>query len=217
MAKTNAATTNVPQSWADFGKRTGVADSAARVDTVWAMDLCPTLGDPSVDRKGQIPKDIQDEIKVGLAIHYGEYVKPQRTFAIVDNNIVTLDAKALAKFEGEKRLLDIHIAQGIDQSTLNHLRENDKAWYDMLMAERKAFSAYASNLIGEVIRKAKKIWNAKHGIVSTRDSAKALEVAERDLLDDILTRHRNATARGNDPYANVELTKRRIDAWFATK
>ena len=216
MAKVNA-TSNVPQSWVDFGKRTGVADSAARVDTVWAMDLCPTLGDPSVDRKGQIPKDLQDEIKQGLAIHYAESVKPQRTFAVVDGNIVLLDAKQLAKHEGEKRLLDIHIAQGIDQSTFNYLRENDKAWYDMLMAERKGFSVYASNLIGDVIKKAKKIWNAKHGIERTRDSAKPLDVAEKGLLDEILTRHRNSTAKGNDPYANVELTKRRIEAWFTTK
>lgn len=216
MAKANA-TSNIPQSWVDFGKRTGVADSAARVDTVWAMDLCPSLGNPDVDRKNQIPKDTLDEIKQGLAIHYAESVKPQRTFAVVDGNIVLLDAKQLAKHEGEKRLLDVHIAYGIDQSTFNYLRENDKAWYDMLMEERRGFSAYASNLIGDVIKKARKIWDARKGIVRTRVSALALDVAEQKMLDDILTRHRNSTAKGNDPYANVELTKRRIEAWFATK
>jgi hypothetical protein len=216
MAKANA-TSNVPQSWVDFGKRTGVADSAARVDTVWAMDLCPSLGNPDVDRKNQIPKDTLDEIKQGLAIHYAESVKPQRTFAVVDGNIVLLDAKQLAKHEGEKRLLDVHIAYGIDQSTFNYLRENDKTWYDMLMEERRGFSSYTSNLIGDVIKKARKIWDARKGIVRTRVSALALDVAEQKMLDEILTRHRNSTAKGNDPYANVELTKRRIDAWFATK
>ena len=216
MAKANA-NVNVPQSWSDFGKRVGVADSASRVDTMWAMERCPSLGDPDVDRKNQIPKDTLDEIKQGLAIHYADNVVPQRTYAVVDGNIVLLDAKQLAKHEGEKRLLDVHIAYGIDQSTFNYLRDNDKAWYDMLMAERAAFSKYASNLIGETIKKARKIWDARKGIVRTRVSALALDVAEKNLLDEILTRHRNSTAKGNDPYANVELTKRRIQAWFATK
>jgi hypothetical protein len=138
------------------------------------------LAIPSVDRKGQIPKDLQDEIKQGLAIHYAESVKPQRTFAVVDGNIVLLDAKQLAKHEGEKRLLDVHIAYGIDQSTFNYLRENDKTWYDMLMEERRGFSSYTSNLIGDVIKKARKIWDAKKGIVRTRVSALALDVAEKN-------------------------------------
>jgi hypothetical protein len=80
---------------------------------------------------------------------------------------------------------------------------------------RTDFNAYASNRIGDLIRKAKEIRRAQLGVKKERVQAKVFGVWLEETLDDILTRVRNADARGNDSTADVELIKRKIAAFKA--
>ncbi len=161
-------------------------------------------------------KSDRDSLKVGYINYYNEKVKPARYFVVADNNFVEKTEADWNAFQGEKRRLDVHVAFGIDQAGLTYLRENEKVWYGLIQDLKTDFNAYASNKIGELITKAKKIWAKRAGIKRERSLTKVFEVREKEVMEDLLDKCISADGRGNDATADVARTKRRIAAYFAT-
>jgi len=184
--------------------------------TDYVMSQIPTLGDPTLNRSEQMRKEDRDSLKVGYVNYYNEKVKPARYFVVADSNFVEKSETEWNDHQGEKRRLDVHVAFGIDQAGLTYLRENEKVWYGLVQDLKTDFNAFASNKIGELISKAKKIWAKRSGIKRDRSLTKVFEVREKDVLDDLLDKCISADSRGNDPTADVARTKRRIAAYFAT-
>ena len=182
----------------------------------FAMSQIPTLGDPTLNRSEQMTKSDRDSLKVGYINYYNEKVKPARYFVVADNNFVEKTEAEWNAFQGEKRRLDVHVAFGIDQAGLTYLRENEKVWYGLIQDLKTDFNAYASNKIGELITKAKKIWAKRAGIKRERSLTKVFEVREKEVMEDLLDKCISADGRGNDATADVARTKRRIAAYFAT-
>lgn len=182
----------------------------------FAMSQIPTLGDPTLNRSEQMTKSDRDSLKVGYINYYNEKVKPARYFVVADNNYVEKTEAEWNAFQGEKRRLDVHVAFGIDQAGLTYLRENEKVWYGLIQDLKTDFNAYASNKIGELITKAKKIWAKRAGIKRERSLTKVFEVREKEVMEDLLDKCISADGRGNDATADVARTKRRIAAYFAT-
>lgn len=182
----------------------------------FAMSQIPTLGDPTLNRSEQMTKSDRDSLKVGYINYYNEKVKPARYFVVADNNFVEKTEAEWNAFQGEKRRLDVHVAFGIDQAGLTYLRENEKVWYGLIQDLKTDFNAYASNKIGELISKAKKIWAKRAGIKRERSLTKVFEVREKEVMEDLLDKCISADGRGNDATADVARTKRRIAAYFAT-
>lgn len=182
----------------------------------FAMSQIPTLGDPTLNRSEQMTKSDRDSLKVGYINYYNEKVKPARYFVVADNNFVEKTEADWNAFQGEKRRLDVHVAFGIDQAGLTYLRENEKVWYGLIQDLKTDFNAYASNKIGELISKAKKIWAKRAGIKRERSLTKVFEVREKEVMEDLLDKCISADGRGNDATADVARTKRRIAAYFAT-
>lgn len=182
----------------------------------FAMSQIPTLGDPTLNRSEQMTKSDRDSLKVGYINYYNEKVKPARYFVVADNNYVEKTEAEWNAFQGEKRRLDVHVAFGIDQAGLTYLRENEKVWYGLIQDLKTDFNAYASNKIGELISKAKKIWAKRAGIKRERSLTKVFEVREKEVMEDLLDKCISADGRGNDATADVARTKRRIAAYFAT-
>lgn len=182
----------------------------------FAMSQIPTLGDPTLNRSEQMTKSDRDSLKVGYINYYNEKVKPARYFVVADNNFVEKTEAEWNAFQGEKRRLDVHVAFGIDQAGLTYLRENEKVWYGLIQDLKTDFNAYASNKIGELISKAKKIWAKRAGIKRERSLTKVFEVREKEVMEDLLDKCITADGRGNDATADVARTKRRIAAYFAT-
>ena len=125
------------------------------------------------------------------------------------------DGKEFDAYVGEKRKLDVHIAFAITQQAINDLKSNDSAWYQMVQELKTDFNAYASNRIGDLIKKAKEIRRLQLGVKRERIQALAFEKYIEKTLDDMLTRARNAESRGNDPTVDVERLKRQIAAFKA--
>lgn len=184
--------------------------------TNFVMSKVPTLGDPTLNRSEQMSKDERDRLKVGYVNYYNEKVSPARYFVVADGQYVEKSEEEWLAYQGEKRRLDVHVAFGIDQAGLTYLRENEKVWYGLVQGVKTDFNAYASNKIGELISKAKKIWAKRAGIKRERSLTKVFESREKEALEDLLQKCITADSRGNDPTADVARTKRRIAAYFAT-
>jgi hypothetical protein len=205
------------QSLSDVGYQQGKTESNILSIARFAMSRIPTLGDLNTSREDQMNKEQREELRSGYMVYFNESVKPPRYFKIADGNLVEAqDDSDYQSFKGEKRKLDVHGAFGITQAAMNDIKSNDKAWYQLVQELRTDFNAYASNRIGDLIKKAKEIRRAQLGIKKERVQAKVFGVWLDEILDDILTRVRNADARGNDSTADVELIKRKIAAFKAT-
>ena len=82
---------------------------------------------------------------------------------------------------------------------------------------RTDFNTYASNRIGDIIKKATKIRSDLLGLKRERVQAFEFAVFEKKILAELEKRVRNADNRGNDPSADVALVKRRIAAYWSAK
>jgi hypothetical protein len=183
----------------------------------YAMDLIPTLGNPDLSRGDQLTKEQRDKLSEGYVLHYGEAIKPERLFAIVDGNYVEKSAKEIEKLNVEKFALNVNVAFAVTQQMLNEMKTSDKIRYQLIQGLKTDTNAYVSNRLGDLISKAKKIWKERAGIKAERVQALAFAEFEKKAMETMLERVRNADARGNDPSANVELTKRRIAAYWSVK
>ncbi len=181
------------------------------------MASIPTLGNPDLSRGDQFTKEQRDQLSEGYVLHYGEAIKPERLFAIVDGNYVEKSAKEIEKLNVEKFALNVNVAFAVTQQMLNEMKTSDKVRYQLIQGLKTDTNAYVSNRLGDLISKAKKIWKERAGIKAERVQALAFAEFEKKAMDTMLERVRNADARGNDPSANVELTKRRIAAYWSIK
>jgi hypothetical protein len=204
------------QSLKDVGYQQGKTESNILTIARFAMSRIPTLGDLDASREDQMNKEQREELRSGYMVYFNESVKFPRYFKVADGNLVeSQDDDDYSNFKGEKRKLDVHGVFAITQAAMNDLKSNDKVWYQLVQELRTDFNAYASNRIGDLIRKAKEIRRAQLGVKKERVQAKVFGVWLDETLDDILTRVRNADARGNDSTADVELIKRKIAAFKA--
>ena len=183
----------------------------------YAMASISTLGNPDLSRGDQFTKEQRDQLSEGYVLHYGEAIKPERLFAIVDGNYVEKSAKEIEKLNVEKFALNVNVAFAVTQQMLNEMKTSDKVRYQLIQGLKTDTNAYVSNRLGDLISKAKKIWKERAGIKAERVQALAFAEFEKKAMDTMLERVRNADARGNDPSANVELTKRRIAAYWSVK
>jgi len=204
-----------PQSIEDAGFQWGFNSSKQSSIASYLMGLIPGLGNPDVAQSDQLPKEQKDRLKVGLMNHYAQSVKPCVYYVIADGNPVEKTEAEFNAFNGEKRRLDIHIASAVDQSTLTYLRENEKAWYGLVQDLKTDFSQYFSNACREIISRSKSIYAKKHGLKRERSLTLVFEMREKKMLADLLQYCITADSRGNDPTADVALTKKRIAAYFA--
>jgi hypothetical protein len=205
------------KSLRDAGYQQAKINSTLEDVARYAMAAIPTLGNPDLSRADQFTKEQRDQLSEGYVLHYGEAIKPERLFAIVDGNYVEKSAKEIEKLNVEKFALNVNVAFAVSQQMLNEMKTSDKVRYQLIQGLKTDTNAYVSNRLGDLISKAKKIWKERAGIKAERVQALAFAEFEKKAMDTMLERVRNADARGNDPSANVELTKRRIAAYWAAK
>ena len=217
MAKANGQQDLKLQSLADVGYQQGKTESRIVDIAKFAMSRIPTLGDLNAPRDEQMNKEQRDELKQGYMTYFNEAIKFPRYFRVTEDKVLVemVDNKAFEECTGEKRKLDVHIAFAITQQAMNDLKSNDMTWYQMVQELKTDFNAYASNRIGDLIKKAKEIRRLQLGVKRERIQALAFEKYIEKTLDDMLTRARNAESRGNDPTVDVERLKRQIAAFKA--
>ena len=217
MAKANGQQDLKLQSLADVGYQQGKTESRIVEIAKFAMTRIATLGDLDSSRDEQMNKEQRDELKQGYMTYFNEAIRAPRYFKLTGDKVLVemQDGKEFDAYVGEKRKLDVHIAFAITQQAINDLKSNDSAWYQVVQELKTDFNAYASNRIGDLIKKAKEIRRLQLGVKRERIQALAFEKYIEKTLDDMLTRARNAESRGNDPTVDVERLKRQIAAFKA--
>lgn len=170
-----------------------VADSAK-----FLYALCPTFLD-------SIPEEISTEIDEGLMLRMSE-IKPAKVYSRIDGNLVE-SAKGKDKVE-----VTVFYAMSFTPQAFGALRNEDPMLHGIIKTWRDAWSKYRSNRLGDIKREIKRLIDGPR----TRSVTKTFVEYVADTLDTMVTRGKNAKARG-DESVDLDLLNRQIAAFKAVK
>lgn len=180
----------------DAGQKQGRSHFLLEKVTRYVMDRSPALGDNTLDNKvnAHIPdKAIQTELRDGYMIHYGEFVNKPRYFVVTPDSQAYVEKASFAEMmeheKLEKRQLTVAGVMALTQAELNRLKEEEPTWSAMVQELKNDFNAYASNRLGDIIRKAKLFRKPKKD-ESNRSPNKVFSVWEDEHIEAILTKIR---------------------------
>jgi hypothetical protein len=204
MAKP-AAWINDPKSFKDAAYTAarsieGVANAAKFVRT-----LCP-------DFVTTQPPEVMEELTAGWMLRYSE-LHPVETYFYTD------DRRNLVKGEAPKGAASIEVgifyAMSFTPQAYGQLKNTDPCLHSVLAVHRTDFSKYRSNRKADLVSQIRKQEKAESGEVA-RAPTKSFDMVVVDTLDNLVTRCRNAKARGDDT-ANLDLLVRQIAAFKSAK
>jgi hypothetical protein len=178
-------------------------NAARATDTVaesarYIHGRCPTFLD-------SIPEDVATEMDEGLALRFSE-IRPAKVYSRIDGNLVE-SAKGKDKIE-----VTVFYAMSFTPQAFGAMRSEDPQLHGIIKGWRDAWSKYRSNRIGDVKREIKRLIDGPR----TRSVTKTFVEYVADTLDTMVTRGKNAKARG-DESVNLDLLNRQIAAFKAVK
>ena len=180
-------------------------ESAAR----YIRSLCPSFADDQ-------PAEVMEQLDAGWLLRYSE-LNPAKMFYLSSDGKLWVQSDDVAAIpeKAAKREIGIIFAMSYTPQAYGTLKNTDPSLHSILKPLRDAFSKYRSNRKGDIIRYIRKAERAESGEVQ-RAATKAFADYCQDVLSNLVTRCKNAKARGDDS-ANLELLNRQIAAFKGVK
>ena len=180
-------------------------ESAAR----YIRSLCPSFADDQ-------PAEVMEQLEAGWLLRYSE-LNPAKMFYLSSDGKLWVQSDDVAAIpeKAAKREIGIIFAMSYTPQAYGTLKNTDPSLHSILKPLRDAFSKYRSNRKGDIIRYIRKAERAESGEVQ-RAATKAFADYCQDVLSNLVTRCKNAKARGDDS-ANLELLNRQIAAFKGVK
>ena len=170
-----------------------VADSAK-----FLYEMCPTFLE-------EVPQDLANEIDEGLMLRKSE-LRPAKVYSRIDGNLVE-GAKGKEKIE-----VSMFFAMSYTPQAFGALRTEDPQLHEIIKDWRNDWSKYRSNKMGDIKRAIRNMLKGPR----VRGETTAFTKYVADTLDTMVTRGKNAKARG-DETVDLDLLSRQIAAFKATK
>jgi len=183
--------------------RDAAYSAALATDTVvdsarFVYEHCPTF---LVDA----PEEVVSELDDGWMLRFSEK-HPAKTYSRIDGNVVE-NAKGKEKIE-----VSIYFAMSYTAQAFGALRSEDPQMHSIVKGWRDAWSKYRSNRMGDLKREIKRLVEGPR----TRTPTKLFAEVVGDVLDGLVTRCKNAKARGDDT-ADLDLLHRQVAAFKSAK
>lgn len=183
--------------------RDAAYSAALATDTVvdsarFVHQQCPTYLDAA-------PDEVVAELDEGYMLRYSE-THPPKTYSRIDGNLVE-NSKGKEKIE-----VSIFYAMSFTPQAFGALRNDDPMLHALIKVWRDAWSKYRSNRHGDLKREIRRLIDGPQ----TRSPTKAFAEVVNDVLDNLMTRCKNAKARGDDT-ADLDLLHRRVAAFKSAK
>jgi len=198
MAITSVDVTPIT-SLTDLGYRQGATRDALRNQAQYAIDHIVGFPEELDDTaKGQLEK--------GYMMRFNDN-RPPKTYGIVDGNYLdfdNLDKDAQAKVK-ERVEIGVDVVFSYTQQEYGKLKSTDPAKYAAFKPWRDGFTDYKSGCLSDLKAMARKLLKTSDGSTRTanHDFMEYIERFDKDgkgkvgILEDIMTRCRNAKKRGD--------------------
>lgn len=182
----------------------GVESAAKYIRT-----LCPTFADDQ-------PAEVMEQLDAGWLLRFSE-LNPVKMFYLTDDGKtwVELAQGAAAPEKAAKREIGVIFAMSYTPQAYGTLKNTDPSLHAIMKPLRDAFSKYRSNRKGDIIRYIRKAERMESG-ENPRAATKAFADFVSDTLSNLVTRCKNAKARGDDT-ANLDLLNKQIAAFKGAK
>jgi hypothetical protein len=204
-------------SLTDLGYRQGATRDALRNQAQYAIDNI--VGFPET-----IDDASKSQLEKGYMMRFNDN-HPAKTYGIVDGNYLdfaNIDKEAQSKVK-EKVEIGVDVVFSYTQQEYGKLKSTDPAKYNAFKPWRDSFTDYKSGCLNDLKAMARKLLKTKDGAerAPNLDFMAWVERKEKDtngvlvtkgILDDMLTRCRNAKKRG-DATADPEKLGKAIVAF----
>ena len=183
--------------------RDAAYSAALATDTVvdsarFVYEHCPTF---LVDA----PEEVVSELDDGWMLRFSEK-HPAKTYSRIDGNVVE-NAKGKEKIE-----VSIYFAMSYTPQAFGALRSEDPQMHKIIRDWRVDWSKYRSNRMGDLKREIKRLIEGPR----ERGTTSAFTKYVADTLENMVTRCKNAKARGDDT-ADLDLLHRQVAAFKSAK
>ena len=207
MAKP-ATWTSDPKSLKDAAYQAARSIEGVEASARYVLSQCPTFSTEQ-------PEEVMEQLDSGWLLRHSELNPPKVYFLSPDGKNWVLPSDGVVPEKSAKKEIGVVFAMSFTPQAFGTLKNTDSALYQILLPIRTAWSKYKSNRKGDLIRQIKKIEREQSGEV-VRQPSKAFEEYLADTLSNMITRCKNAKARGDDT-ANLDLLNRRIAAFKSAK
>ena len=198
MAITSVDVTPIT-SLTDLGYRQGATRDALQNQARYAIDNI--VGFPE-----EIDDTSKEKIEKGYMLRYNDNYPP-KVYGIVDGNYLdfaNLDKDAQSKVK-ERVEIGVDVVFSYTQQEYGKLKSTDPAKYAAFKPWREAFIDYRSGCLNDLKAAARKLLKKKDGVERTanHDFMEYIERFDKEgkgkvgILEDIMTRCRNAKKRGD--------------------
>jgi hypothetical protein len=198
MAITSVDVTPIT-SLTDLGYRQGATRDALQSQARYAIDNI--VGFPE-----EIDDTSKEKLVKGYMLRYNDNY-PAKTYGIVDGNYLdfaNLDKDAQSKVK-ERVEIGVDVVFSYTQQEYGKLKSTDPAKYAAFSPWREGFIDYRSGCLNDLKAAARKLLKKKDGVERTanHDFMEYIERFDKDgkgkigILEDIMTRCRNAKKRGD--------------------
>lgn len=198
MAITSVDITPI-SSLTDLGYRQGATRDALQNQARYAIDNI--VGFPE-----EIDDTSKEKLEKGYMMRYNDNY-PAKTYGIVDGNYLdfdNLDKDAQAKVK-ERVEIGVDVVFSYTQQEYGKLKSTEPAKYNAFKPWREGFIDYKSGCLNDLKAAARKLLKRKDGSTRTanHDFMEYIERFDKDgkgkvgILEDIITRCRNAKKRGD--------------------
>jgi len=208
MAKP-ATWSNDPKSLKDAAYQAARSIEGVEAAARYIRATCPTFADEQ-------PAEVMEQLDAGWLLRYSE-LKPAKMFFLNEDGRTWVEVVegAHAPEKAGKREIGIIYAMSYTAQAYGTLKNSDPSLHAILKPMRDDFSKYRSNRKGDIIRYIRKAERAEAGDQG-RSPTKAFAEFCTDTLDNLVTRCKNAKARGDDT-ADLNLLIKQIAAFKAAK
>lgn len=207
MAKTSLWSSD-PKSLKDAAYQAARSIEGVESSARFVLSVCPTF-------ITEQPTEVMEQLDEGWILRNSELNPPKIYFLSPDGRNWVLPSDGVVPEKAAKKEIGVHFAMSFTPQAFGTLKNTDPALYQILLPIRTAVSKYKSNRKADLIRQMKKIEREQSGEV-LRHPTKAFAEYVTDTLSTMITRCKNAKARGDDS-ANLDLLNRQIAAFKSAK
>lgn len=197
-----------PKSYKDAAYQAARSIEGVEAAARFVRASCPGFADDQ-------PAEVMEQLDAGWLLRYSELNPAKMFYLSGDGKLWVEAAEGAAPEKAAKREVGIIFAMSYTPQAYGTLKNTDPSLHSILKPLRDAFSKYRSNRKGDIIRYIRKAERAESG-ENPRAATKAFADYCQDVLSNLVTRCKNAKARGDDS-ANLDLLNRQIAAFKGVK
>jgi hypothetical protein len=156
----------------------------------------------------EVPAEAKEQLYDGYRLRFNEN-NPPVTYARVNDHYLLIDGSNPELNDApEKSIIGVDFAFSFTQQQFGKMKTDNPYLYPIIKDIRDTVNTYCSNRLGDLKRKVKAVLN--EGKPRERSATSDFDNRVKEMFSDLVTKCKNAKARGDDTADEAKLSKSKI-------